>query len=71
MDVERIFERKKLKLSDDSELGKLKDYFAYKLRDARSLRTLSDEMIVGQWLYRYGEAVKHLKDEQQKGADAE
>lgn len=69
-DVIRIFERKNLKLKDGSELGKLRDYFKFKLSDSRSLRRLADEMIMGQWLYRYGEEVKHLKDEL-KGAGTE
>ena len=49
LDVKRIFGRKDVTL-DENGKAKVRDYIAAKVKDAKSICALSDEMIVAQWI---------------------
>lgn len=48
-DVMRIFARKDVKMSDDT-LSHVRDYISVKANDGESIRALSDELTISQWI---------------------
>ena len=49
LDVNRIFGRKDITLTKEDK-DRVRDYITAKVKDAKSIRALSDEMIVAQWI---------------------
>ena len=47
-DIQRIFGRKDVKLKDDK--SKVQGYIMEKVKDAKSIRALADELILAQWI---------------------